>query len=142
MNPRQFRSAAVIPAKTGIQSTQKSHSCESRNLIRRRRIRRLRFRAKRFRLSPEWRVLFIFANNTEFSGIRKYKNTPFRRKFILANAGAGISFSKRARFWGRIRLRAFAGGRPSSFAQFLCKTLSIKCRPSPDSAPFAHLSQD
>ncbi|MGI9298503.1 MAG: hypothetical protein ACR2QC_11500 [Gammaproteobacteria bacterium] len=25
-------------------------------------------------------VLFVFADNTEFGGIRKYKNTPFRRK--------------------------------------------------------------
>ncbi|MGI9297924.1 MAG: hypothetical protein ACR2QC_08505 [Gammaproteobacteria bacterium] len=37
-------------------------------------------------------VLFVFADNTEFGGIRKYKKTPFRRKFILANAGTGISF--------------------------------------------------
>ncbi|MGI9297517.1 MAG: hypothetical protein ACR2QC_06430 [Gammaproteobacteria bacterium] len=36
-------------------------------------------------------VLFVFTDNTEFGGIRKYKNTPFRRKFILANAGTGIS---------------------------------------------------
>ncbi|MGI9297202.1 MAG: hypothetical protein ACR2QC_04800 [Gammaproteobacteria bacterium] len=27
----------------------------------------------RFRLSPEWWVLFVFADNAEFGGIRKYK---------------------------------------------------------------------
>ncbi|MGI9296454.1 MAG: hypothetical protein ACR2QC_00980, partial [Gammaproteobacteria bacterium] len=36
---------------------------------------------KRFRLSPEWRIL-----------IKRLKVPPFRRKFILANAGTGISF--------------------------------------------------
>ncbi|MGI9296377.1 MAG: hypothetical protein ACR2QC_00585 [Gammaproteobacteria bacterium] len=37
-------------------------------------------------------ALFVFADNTEFGGIQKYKKKPpFRRKFILANAGTGIS---------------------------------------------------
>ncbi|MGI9296948.1 MAG: hypothetical protein ACR2QC_03515 [Gammaproteobacteria bacterium] len=44
----------------------------------------MRCRAKRFRLSPEWRVLFVFADNTEFGGIRKYKKTAIPAK-------AGIS---------------------------------------------------
>ncbi len=40
----------------------------------------------RFRLSPEWRVLFVFADNTEFGGIQKYKKTTIPAK-------AGISFA-------------------------------------------------
>ncbi|MGI9298442.1 MAG: hypothetical protein ACR2QC_11190 [Gammaproteobacteria bacterium] len=35
-------------------------------------------------------VLFVFADNTEFGGIRKYKNTPFRRKPESLSCVAGI----------------------------------------------------
>ncbi|MGI9298267.1 MAG: hypothetical protein ACR2QC_10255 [Gammaproteobacteria bacterium] len=42
---------------------------------------------KRFRLSPEWRIL-----------IKRLKVPPFRRKFILANAGTGISLREAQRF--------------------------------------------
>ncbi|MGI9298529.1 MAG: hypothetical protein ACR2QC_11630 [Gammaproteobacteria bacterium] len=54
-------------------------------------------RLKRFRLSPEWRVLFVFADNTEFGGIRKYKihhSGESRNLFNSIPANAGISCRK------------------------------------------------
>ncbi|MGI9298178.1 MAG: hypothetical protein ACR2QC_09810 [Gammaproteobacteria bacterium] len=48
-------------------------------------------RTKRFRLSPEWRVLFVFADNTEFGGIRKYKKPPFPRKREICAYGGGYT---------------------------------------------------
>ncbi|MGI9297746.1 MAG: hypothetical protein ACR2QC_07600, partial [Gammaproteobacteria bacterium] len=49
---------------------------------------------KRFRLSPEWRIL-----------IKRLKVPPFRRKFILANAGTGISFTDSPQSGDNLRLR-------------------------------------
>ncbi|MGI9298226.1 MAG: hypothetical protein ACR2QC_10050 [Gammaproteobacteria bacterium] len=41
-------------------------------------------------------VLFVFADNTEFGGIRKYKKTPFRRKPESLSCVAGIPRLKTA----------------------------------------------
>ncbi|MGI9297384.1 MAG: hypothetical protein ACR2QC_05720 [Gammaproteobacteria bacterium] len=41
----------------------------------------------RFRLSPEWRVLFVFADNTECGGIRKYKKTAIPAKVYPRERG-------------------------------------------------------
>ncbi|MGI9296597.1 MAG: hypothetical protein ACR2QC_01705, partial [Gammaproteobacteria bacterium] len=41
-------------------------------------------------------VLFVFADNTEFGGIRKYKKPPFRRKPESHSCVAGISPPKTA----------------------------------------------
>ncbi|MGI9298329.1 MAG: hypothetical protein ACR2QC_10590 [Gammaproteobacteria bacterium] len=51
----------------------------------------------RFRLSPEWRVLFVFADNTKSGGIRKYKkhrHSGESRNLISIPAKAGISAPK------------------------------------------------
>ncbi|MGI9296647.1 MAG: hypothetical protein ACR2QC_01955 [Gammaproteobacteria bacterium] len=61
---RRF-AAAEIPAFAGMGRVGKVGLWERREL-------RIRLRRRRFRLSPEWRVLFVFADNTEFGGIRKH----------------------------------------------------------------------
>ncbi|MGI9298095.1 MAG: hypothetical protein ACR2QC_09375 [Gammaproteobacteria bacterium] len=70
---------------------------------------------ERFPRSREWgkeipafagmAVFFVFADNTELGGTRKYKKPPFRRKFILANAGTEISFADSPQSGDNLRLR-------------------------------------
>ncbi|MGI9297952.1 MAG: hypothetical protein ACR2QC_08645, partial [Gammaproteobacteria bacterium] len=65
---------------------------------------------KRFRLSPEWRIL-----------IKRLKVPPFRRKFILANAGTGISFAaRRIRRHRRPKIYFAFGKKKLHFLEFSC----------------------